>query len=137
MIAIVDTGPIVAAADPADPRCQEVRDHLTRTPDDLVVPAPVTAEVDHLLGRRVGTAARRAFLADLAAGRFVVGCLSADEHRLAREVDERYGDLALGFADASLVVLAARFDTRRLLTFDHRDLRAVTPLQGGVFELAP
>jgi uncharacterized protein len=137
VITIVDAAPIVAAADTADPRCQDVRDHLVRTPGDLVIPAPVTAEVDHLLGRRVGSTARRAFMADLAAGRFVVGCLSADEHRLAREIDERYGDLELGLADASLVVLAARFDTRRMLSFDHRDLRAVTPLQGGAFELVP
>jgi hypothetical protein len=41
----------------------------------LIIPAPATAEIDHLFGRRSGAAARRAFLADLAAGRFDVACL--------------------------------------------------------------
>lgn len=137
MITLVDSGPVVAAADPADPRCHEVRQHLVAAPGPLVVPAPVTVEVDHLLGVRVGHRARRRFMADLAAERFLVGCLTPSEHAAALAVDERYADLSLGLADASLVVLARRFDTRRLLTFDHRDLRAVTPLQGGTFELLP
>ena len=43
----------------------------------------------------------------------------------------------LGLADASLVVLALRFRTRRLLTFDDRAFRTVVPLQGGAFTLLP
>lgn len=137
MTTIVDTGPVVAAADPADPRCHEVRSWLVEARSDLVIPAPVTAEVDYLLGRRIGARARRHFLADLASRRFLVGCLTASEHQTALDVDEQYAELALGLADASLIVLAQRFDTRRILTFDHRDLAAVTPLQGGAFELLP
>ncbi|HEV8635715.1 MAG TPA: hypothetical protein VG370_15925 [Chloroflexota bacterium] len=44
---------------------------------------------------------------------------------------------AIGLADASLVVLAQRFRTRRLLTFDERAFRNVAPLQGGAFLLLP
>ena len=43
-------------------------------PWELVIPAPVTAEVDYLLGRR----ARLAFLDDLAVGRFTVAGLKAE-----------------------------------------------------------
>jgi hypothetical protein len=35
------------------------------------------------------------------------------------------------------MALAERYGTRRLLTFDERHFRAVTPLQGGAFELLP
>jgi len=38
-------------------------------------PHPTTAESDYLLGQRFGSAARRAFLSDLATGRFAVACL--------------------------------------------------------------
>lgn len=44
----------------------------------LVIAAPVTAEVDYLLGQRIGQAARLAFQEDLAAGRFAVECLESD-----------------------------------------------------------
>jgi hypothetical protein len=40
-------------------------------------------------------------------------------------------------ADCAAVVLARRFRTRRLLTFDDRHFRTVGPLQGGSFELLP
>jgi predicted nucleic acid-binding protein len=52
-------------------------------------------------------------------------------------LDEQYADLDLGLADLSVVVLAHRFRTTRLLTFDERDFRAVTPLAGGSFTLIP
>jgi len=134
---IVDAGPVVAATDPADPRSPQARACLSDAPGPLVIPAPVTAEIDHLLGVRVGETARRLFLTDLAAGRFAVGCLTPAEHARALEVDERYAELSLGLADASLVVLAERMSTRRIASFDHRDLLAVSPLQGGSFELLP
>jgi len=35
------------------------------------------------------------------------------------------------------MVLAERYETRRLLSFDERHFRAVAPLQGGSFELLP
>jgi uncharacterized protein len=54
-----------------------------------------------------------------------------------RRVARRYRDLELGLADASIVVLAERFGTRRLLTLEERAFRSVTPLQGGQFTLLP
>jgi hypothetical protein len=52
-------------------------------------------------------------------------------------VDQIYGDFGIGITDASLVVLADRYGTRDLLTFDERHFRKVTPLQGGAFRLLP
>ncbi len=103
----------------------------------LVVPAPVTAEVDYLVRGRVGAEPARLLLEDMAAERYEVVSLEAHEHRLVADLDRQYGDLGLGLADLSVVVLARRFDTRRILTFDERDFRAVRPLQGGAFTLLP
>jgi predicted nucleic acid-binding protein len=40
-------------------------------------------------------------------------------------------------ADASMVVLAQRYSTRTIATFDDRHFRSVAPLSGGAFELLP
>jgi predicted nucleic acid-binding protein len=56
---------------------------------------------------------------------------------MARSVVERYGDLRLGLADASLVVLADRFKTKRIVTFDERAFRVGAPLSGGSFTVLP
>lgn len=95
------------------------------------------AEADFLILERLGLEVELDFLADLVRGTFVVECLRREELRLAREVVERHGGLRLGLADVSLVVLAHRYRSRRILTFDKRAFRTVLPLQGGSFALLP
>ncbi len=137
MTLLIDAAPLVALADSAEPQRAAIRAVLSGEPGPLVVPAPVTAEIDYLLGRRFGRAARRAFLADLAAGRFLVPALEGADYSLVVELEARYCDLDLGLADCALVALAHRHQTTRLLTFDERHFRAVTPVGGGSFTLLP
>lgn len=120
-----------------DPMMPRIAAALRGEPGELVIPAPVTAEVDYLLGRRLGRAARIAFLHDLAAGRFTVACLEAADHGVVAALERRYDDLDVGLADLSVVVVAERYGTRRLLTFDERHFRALRPLGGGQFTLLP
>jgi hypothetical protein len=135
---IIDSGPLVALADRRDPMQQRVQRLLVDEPGILVVPAAVTAEVDYLLGHRLGRIARLAFLDDLAAGRFDVACLDEEEYRAIRTLDAAYADLDAGLADLSIVVLADRFRTHRVLTFDERHFRALRPLDGApAFEILP
>jgi uncharacterized protein len=134
---VLDAAPLVALADAKEPQLDALLRIRDREEGQLVLPAPVAAEVDYLLGVRFGEAARRAFLSDLAARRYDVACLEADDYRAVSELDIRYSDLGLGLADCSIMVLAERYETRRLLSFDERHFRAVAPLQGGSFELLP
>jgi uncharacterized protein len=90
-----------------------------------------------LLGRRFGSAARRAFLEDLAARRYESPGLDARDYEAVLELDRRYADLDAGLADLSIVVLARKLGTRRILTFDERHFRALRPLKGGTFSLLP
>jgi len=110
---------------------------LRDEPGDLVIPAPVTAEVDYMLGRRLGRSARLAFLDDLARARFTVANLEPDEYGVVADLERRYDDQDVGLADLAVVVVAKRFGTRRLLTFDERHFRVLRPLDGGHFVLLP
>lgn len=137
MTLILDAAPLVALADAKEPQLRALLRIRDEEEGRLVLPAPVAAEVDYLLGVRFGEVARRALLSDLAAQRYDVACLEADDYRAVSELDIRYSDLGLGLADCSIMVLAERYETRRLLSFDERHFRAVAPLQGGSFELLP
>jgi predicted nucleic acid-binding protein len=134
---LIDAAPLVAIADSGEPQRAAILDILTREPGALVIPAPTTAEVDYLLGERLGRQARRAFLRDLAAGRFAVAGLDRDDYSTVVELESRYADLALGLADCALVVLADRYETTRLLSFDERHFRAVAPLRAEAFTILP
>jgi predicted nucleic acid-binding protein len=137
MTLVLDAAPIVGLADPEEPQRATILSTLRKEPGTLVVPAPISAEADYLLGQRLGDAARHAFLRDLTEGRFVSACLERDDYATVRELDDRYSDLELGLADCSLVVLAERYDTVRVMSFDERHLRALEPLQGGAFVILP
>jgi len=134
---IADAAPLVALADEREPRREEILGVLRSESGGLFIPAPVTAEIDYLLGRRFGAPARRAFLEDLAARRFESPGLDGRDYEAALELDRRYADLDLGLADMSVVIVAQRLGTRRVLTFDERHFRTVRPLQGGTFTLLP
>jgi uncharacterized protein len=127
----------VTLAAATDPNHRRVLSVLQAERGDLIIPAPVSAEADFLIRARWGQSAQRAFLRDLAAGRFTVAGLTTEEHGTVLRLHDQYQALDLGLADLSVVVLAARFDTDRLLTFDHRDFRPVRPLTGGHFTLLP
>jgi uncharacterized protein len=134
---VIDAAPLVALADQDEPRRDEILELLRADRGELFIPAPVTAEIDYLLGQRVGARARRAFLEDLAARRYETPALDPRDYEASLDLDRRYADLKLGLADLAVVVLARRLGTNRILTFDQRHFRAVRPLQGGAFTLLP
>lgn len=137
MTLLIDAGPLVALADPNEPLRENILATLRDERGDLVMPAPTTAEVDYLLGQRFGQDARRAFLRDLARGRFNVACLERQDYEKISDLDVRYADIDLGLADCALVALADRYRTTRIVSFDERHFRAVTPLAGGAFTILP
>lgn len=137
MALVIDAGALYAQADAQEPRHAAVVQMLRSEREALVTTELAVAEADYLILTRLGVDVELDFLEDLAAGTYLVTCLTRDELRTARAVVERYRDLRLGLADASLVVLADRYHTYRLLTFDERAFRPVVPLQGGSFVLLP
>ncbi len=137
MTVVIDAGPLVAFGDANDPYFTQIDQLLRAVDGPLVIPAPVTAEVDYLLGQRVGRGPRRNFIADLAAGRFTVACLEREDYATIGDLDARYADLELGLADCALVVIANRYGTDFIVSFDERRFRAVTPLRGGAFTILP
>lgn len=134
---IVDAGALYAQADADDPEHEAVSAVLRAERGELVTSQVVVAEADYLILRRLGVEAELRFLEDLAQGTYIADTLTLPELSIARDIAARYRDLELGLADASLVVLANRWGTRRVLTLDERAFRVVEPLQGGSFTVLP
>jgi predicted nucleic acid-binding protein len=133
---ICDTSGLLAAFDTTDAVHRDALGALQAATDPIVSPL-VVAELDYLLRRRVSRHAAHLAIEELAGGAYDVPVFGPPDLRRALDVDRRYADLDLGITDASIVVLAARYDTRDILTLDHRHFRKVSPLQGGRFRLLP
>ncbi|HVS29447.1 MAG TPA: hypothetical protein VHE14_07825 [Solirubrobacteraceae bacterium] len=133
---LVDTSGLIAAADPDDPFHRGALAVLTAARGPMLMSPFVLAELDHLLRRRAAVAARRLLLIDVARGAYRLDPFDKDDVAAAIGVIDRYADLDLDLADASIVVLAYRYQTRDVLTLDLRDFR-VLPGPGGPFRVLP
>lgn len=134
---VVDAGPIIAQAERYHPHKAAARNILLAEPEAPILSPMMAAEIDYFLSRRAGPGGNRTFLRDLAAGRYHVACLDPGDYSTIASLNERYADLNVGLADLSIVILAARYRTNRILTFDQRHFRLMRPIQGGVFTLLP
>lgn len=95
------------------------------------------AEVDYLVATRFGVDAELEVLDELSGGAWTLPDFGESDLHEAGAVIARYRDQGVGVADASLVVLAHRYRTRRILTLDHRHFNVLRPLGGGRFSLLP
>jgi predicted nucleic acid-binding protein len=134
-LAVVDAGPLYAAADVDD------RDHaacvaaLSRGDLRLVVAALVVAEATYFVGRHLGADAEDAFLRGL--GELDVEGPSCEDFTRMAELVKQYADFPLGGTDASVIALAERLQAPIVVTLDRRHFGAIRPRHREAFELLP
>jgi len=89
-----------------------------------------------MVERLAGRSAELALLDEVGRGAYQLELFGRSDVADAHEIASRYGDLGVGLADASIVVLAWRHDVHDVLTLDERHFRL---LQGprGPFRLLP
>jgi predicted nucleic acid-binding protein len=137
MALVIDTGPLLAALDAADPDHERCARLLGEAREDLVVPMLVLAELDYWCHARLSAGAWISFLEDVLAGAYRLEvCTSADLMR-CRELQVKYEDQSLGVVDASVMALVERLREPRLATLDHRHFSIVRPIHTDALELPP
>lgn len=134
---VCDTSALVAYFDASDAHCDAVTQIIEGDPGPFVISSYVVAELDYLVATRRGIDAELAVLTELAGGAWELAAISASELREVGRLIERYHDQKMGVADASLVVLAARYRTDRILTLDHRHFRVIRTAAGKPFAVLP
>jgi uncharacterized protein len=136
-VILLDTSGLLAAIDAAQPLHARAAAALREHHSPLLLSPFVLAELDYLLGRRVGRRAQQALLREVAAGVYQLEPFGEADVARAVAVIERYEDLDIGLADASIVVLADRSGCSDLLSLDERHFRAVRGAGGRPFRLLP
>jgi predicted nucleic acid-binding protein len=133
---IVDTSALLAFFDASEPDHTAVSEVLAAA-DVLVVSPYVVAELDYLVATRHGVDDELAVLDELAGGAWDLAAFAEDGLRRARGVIASYRDQQIGVADASIVVLAERYRTRKIASLDRRHFGVLRSLDGGYFEVLP
>lgn len=134
---VLDTSGLLAAIDSSQRFHRAARGVLHEVTATTILSPFVLAELEYLLATRVGKDAERALLSEVAQDTYRLAQFSTRDLDEARQVMEQYDDLDLGFADASNVVLANRYDTLDVLTLDERHFRVLRGPGGHPFRLLP
>lgn len=134
---LVDTGPLVAAADTSDAHHQPCKSVLEEHPGPLVTTPMVIAETAYLLDRQLGPRAEAALFASIANGDLRVEDIQHGDWVRIGELVSTYADLRLGGTDASLVALAERLGITTLATLNRRHFSVVRPQHVAAFQLLP
>ncbi|MER6825153.1 PIN domain-containing protein [Streptosporangium sp. NPDC000563] len=90
-----------------------------------------------MLGKIGGAKVEAGFLRSLRSGIFALVDLTDDDLNRIADLVERYSDLPLGSADASVVAVAERLRIAEVFTLDTRDFSVVRPAHVTAFTLVP
>jgi hypothetical protein len=121
----LDNGVLFAGYDRRDRWHDAARELLQAEARELILPRPTIPEVDHLLGKHLGSAAQRTFFRSLTDGTFFLANLPAAGYRRVVDLDRRYADLRLGFVDAAIMAIAEDLGVGRIATLDRRHFATV------------
>jgi predicted nucleic acid-binding protein len=136
-VILLDTSGLLAAIDESQRAHRDCVSALQASAGPLLLSPFVLAELDYLLGRHVGASAQAALLEDVARGAYQLERFDANDVARAAQVIERFADLQIGIADASLVVLAERHGVSRILTLDVKHFSVLRIGERKRFTLVP
>lgn len=132
--ALCDTGPLVAMADRDDISHKRCRSAFESFGGDLLTTWPVLTEAFYLLEHP----GEREFLwGFIMTGGIEIIDIAFGELVQMRALMNKYHDLPMDFADASLVVVAERLRLRKVFTLDRRGFGVYRPRRIRSFEVFP
>jgi uncharacterized protein len=134
---VLDTSPLLAALDAADPDHEPCAALLADASEDLIVPALVLAELDYWCHERLAPDVWLAFLEDVLAGAYRVEAPTQAELMRCHELQDAHADLRVGVVDASVLALVERLEEPKLATLDHRHFGTMRPRHVEALELLP
>lgn len=126
--AVIDSGPLIALFDQSDAHHERVCAYLKQNRGKLFTTAAVLTEVTHMLD--FNSQVQIDFLKWVSAGALNLFEIQKPELIRITELTQKYADIPMDFADASLVVAAEKLKIKHVISLDH-DFLIYRTLSGG------
>jgi predicted nucleic acid-binding protein len=134
---LCDTSGLLAAFNDQEPYHSAAIQAMEADAGPFFLSPFVLAELDYLISKQVGRKAAALFRKEVVNGSYALESFDTDDLKQANSIIESYPDASISLADASVVVLARRHDSNRVLTLDQRHFRLLRPQPGETFILLP
>lgn len=115
----------------------ELRKIAQSRKQELIISPYVVAEFDYMISKANSADFSLRALNNLLIAPFELVQLTTVDFITATEVMAKYQDLNIGITDASLIALAARFETSKIMTLDRRHFSAMKLLSGKPVQMIP
>lgn len=132
---LLDTGPIVALFDASDNYHGICVKELQKINEPLLSSWPVLTEAFYILG--FSWKAQNNLWEFISRGGLAVSSFESKHYNRCRELMEKYRDLPMDLADASLVVIGEDKNIHEIFTLDHKDFNIYRIRKGKKFKLIP
>lgn len=121
---LVDTGPLVAIVNESDTDHDRCTAELKKLTDPLLTTWPVVTEAVYLLGQTANPVdSQDALLAAIDRQIILVTKVDREDVSRLRSLLQKYRDLPMDLADATLVRVAERDGISHVFTLDRRDFK--------------
>ncbi len=114
--AVIDSGPLIALFDKDDKYHKKAVKFIKNFDGQLISTLPVITEVCHLLDFNIQT--QIDFLTWVKDGALNLTTLSTDDFTQIIKLTQKYSDIPMDFADASLVVISENLNIRDIISVD-------------------
>jgi len=131
---VVDTGPLVALFDKGDTYHQAAQEFVRKNRFPMFTTLAVVTEVEYLLDFSIH--AQADFLEWLVRGSLYIVSIEREELAKIKALMEKFRDLPMDFADATLVAACEKLGTPRIATVD-KDFQVYRYFGKKKFSLAP
>ena len=121
---LIDTGYWCALANPKDKFHQRAMSVSKSLTEDPITTWPVITETCHIVQRELGASAASHFIKMLQDNEIEIFTIEKKHLPLIQRLIQKYADLPMDLADASLVILAEELGHGRILSTDQRDFKA-------------
>jgi predicted nucleic acid-binding protein len=115
---LTDAGPLIAIIDADEPDHDACLSVLNELALPLVTTWPAFTEAMYLLARAGGIEGQRALWRLVRTARLVIADLSASALERSARLMDKYSDLPMDLADATLIAFAEEHGHRRIFTLD-------------------
>jgi predicted nucleic acid-binding protein len=132
---LLDTSAIISLSDRSHHLHREIERIVTDKKNLCIIPSTVAVEVCQLLKYRFGAEYEIKFLKEIHKSSFIMETVGFGDFKRIIEILEKYRDINAGFIDASIVAIAERLGTNKLLTLDKKHFSVLIPSGFQFFDL--
>jgi len=124
---ILDTSAIISLSDKSHHLNEEIKNLVLKKENLCIIPSTVAVEVCQLLKYGFGSSYEIKFLEEISKSSFIMETIQLSDVSRVIEILTKYEDFNIGYVDGSIVAVAERLGTNKILTLDKKHFSVLIP----------